>query len=57
MAVINLRKDGSVIEDLSKVTIQNEAVYDLIRSMQRGRKNEEDISNNNNIDRNDSVSA
>lgn len=57
MAVINLRKDGSVIEDLSKVTIQNEAVYDLIRSMQRGRKNEEDIFNNNNNDRNDSVSA
>lgn len=57
MAVINLRKDGSVIEDLSKVTIQNEAVYDLIRSMQRGRKNEEDIFNNNNNNRNDSVSA
>ena len=57
MAVINLRKDGSVIEYMSKVTIQNEAVYDLIRSMQRGRKNEEDISNNNNNDRNDSVSA
>lgn len=57
MAVINLRKDGSVIEDLSKVTIQNEAVYNLIRSMQRGRKNEEDSSNNNNNNRNDSVSA
>lgn len=57
MAVINLRRDGSVIKDLSKVTIQNEAVYDLIRSMQRGRKNEEDIFNNNNNDRNDSVSA
>ena len=57
MAVINLRKDGSVIEDLSKVTIQNEAVYDLIRSMQRRRKNEEDISNNNNNNCNDSFSA
>ena len=43
MAVINLRRDGSVIEDLSKVTIQDDAVYALIRAMNsgRGRKDEE----------------
>lgn len=43
MAVINLRRDGSVIEDLSKITIQDDAVYALIRAMniERGRKDEE----------------
>ena len=43
MAVINLRRDGSVIEDLSKITIQNDAVYALIQAMnnERGRKDEE----------------
>ena len=43
MAVINLRRDGSVIEDLSKITIQNDAVYALIQAMnnERGKKDEE----------------
>ena len=43
MAVINLRRDGSIIEDLSKITIQDDAVYALIRAMniERGRKDEE----------------
>ena len=43
MAVINLRRDESVIEDLSKITIQNDAVYALIQAMnnERGRKDEE----------------
>ena len=48
MAVINLRRDGSVIEDLSKITIQNDAVYALIRAMnsERGRKDEEGNTTN-----------
>ncbi len=43
MAVINLRRDESVIEDLSKITIQNDAVYALIQAMnnERGKKDEE----------------
>ena len=48
MAVINLRRDGSVIEDLSKITIQDDAVYALIRAMnsERGRKDEEGNTTN-----------
>lgn len=41
MAVINILKDGTVVDDLSKVTVPKEIVENLIKIIKSKEKNNE----------------
>lgn len=43
MAVINIRKDGTVVEDMSKVVIPKETIEQIMKILERkARKNGND---------------